>query len=453
MSSLGGVSVVRAVKKRWRKIALLAVISVALATWASLGLLTKKYQAHTTLLVQPLVPAEGISYDQLLTNERLTVTYGEIIKSYTIARNVIKTLGLNTTETKLLRKLSVSPVKDSLVLALRVTDPDPDLAIKIAAAFASDFVRKLPDFMHVENVSVLDSARLLNSGRPVNPKPALYAGVAFFLALNTGIGVSILLEYLNRTVDDEDTLEQVLSAPVLGVIPVYPAPVVIEGGDRKPSKRVPCVDDPKSSVAEAFRSLRTGIRHIPFEHVIRTILVTSPLPLEGKTSVAVGLAACLAQEGRQVLLMDCDLRHPSVHEFFDLSNERGLTDVLAARHSLPDCVFPTQVSGLKVLPAGQLPPDPAGVLSQIGFSALLESFRNTYDTVILDAPPLLSAADGQILGKLCDGVLLVVKADATQTESVRRSKRLLARVGARIIGSVLNAKRPDRRGHYGYSVF
>lgn len=120
---------------------------------------------------------------------------------------------------------------------------------------------------------------------------------------------------------------------------------------------------------------------------------------------------------------------------------------------MPDCVFTTAVPGLEVLPAGQPPADPASVLSQIGFSALLESLRATYDTVVVDGPPLLPVADGQILGKLCDGVLLVVRANTAQAENVRRSRRLLVRVGARIIGSVLNAKRTNRRSYYGYNGY
>lgn len=453
MSNFGGVSVVRAVRRRWMMICLLAAIAVSLATWVSLGLLTKRYQAATTLLVQPLISTEGISYDALMTNERLAVTYGEIIKSYTTARSVILSLGLKVTETQLLKELVVAPVKDSLVLALKVTDPDPALAMKIADAFASTFVQDLPRIMHVENVSVLDKARLVNAGRPVSPNPVFYVGVALFLAVNTGVGLSILLEFLDRTIEDEDSLEQVLGAPVLSAIPAYPAPIVVEGGNRRPVRRVHCIEEPKSEVAEAFRALRTGIRHIPFDDEIRTILVISPLPLEGKTSVSAGLAACLAQEGRNVLLIDCDLHHPAVHEVFHLSNEIGLTDVLAAKQTVPACVFPTAVPGLEVLPAGPPPEDPASMLSKVEFSALLSSLRETYDMVIVDSPPLLPVADGQILGKLCDGTLLVIRAYTTQAENVRRSRRLLVRVGARIMGAVLNAKRTNRRGSHGYNGY
>jgi polysaccharide biosynthesis transport protein len=217
------------------------------------------------------------------------------------------------------------------------------------------------------------------------------------------------------------------------------------------------VHDMRSAQAEAFRTLRTNLLYGAGGEGIRSLVVGSAMAGEGKTVTAANLSVTMAQQGLQVVLVDCDLRKPRVDELFGINRKPGMTEVLLGKVPLEEALRPFElVAGLSILPAGTLPPNPTELLGGARTRELLRVLRERFDMVILDTPPLAGGADSAILGAATDGVIMVVRAGRTETEAVRQAARQLHTVGARVLGAVMNdpdgevEKYDGYYYHYGY---
>jgi len=206
---------------------------------------------------------------------------------------------------------------------------------------------------------------------------------------------------------------------------------------------------PKSIASEAYRTLRTNIQYSSFDKQIKAIVVTSAEAAEGKSTVAGNLALCFAQNEKKVIIVDCDLRKPSVHKNFQISNLIGLSEVLIGKERLEEAIQ-RRNENLDVLPSGKIPPNPSEMLSSSAMTNLIEALREKYDVIILDSAPLQAVTDAQILSTKADGTILVVRAQRTNKESVIEAKNLLIKVGANIIGTVLHAVENTRGKYYYY---
>ncbi|WP_194191042.1 CpsD/CapB family tyrosine-protein kinase [Clostridium chrysemydis] len=206
---------------------------------------------------------------------------------------------------------------------------------------------------------------------------------------------------------------------------------------------------PKSISAEKYRVLRTNIQYSSIDKEIRRIVVTSAEPGEGKSTTAGNLALAFSQDNKKVLLIDCDLRKPSVHKKFKLSNTLGLSDVIINKEKIQEAIQERN-ENLDVLSAGKLPPNPSELLGSVTMDKLLEYFETIYDVIILDSPPLHAVTDAQILSKKSDGLVLVVRAERTKKDSVLAAKALLEKVNAPILGVVLNGGESTKEKYYYY---
>ncbi|PTX53726.1 capsular exopolysaccharide synthesis family protein [Melghirimyces profundicolus] len=206
--------------------------------------------------------------------------------------------------------------------------------------------------------------------------------------------------------------------------------------------------DPKSPISESFRTLRTNIQFAGINREIKSIMVTSAGPGEGKSTVISNLAITMAQARNQVLLIDADLRKPSLHDTFQLTSRKGLTDLLISQANLDQVVCEGTDVFLDIIPAGKTPPNPADLLGSRRMKELLEEFRTLYDIILIDAPPTLAVTDPQLLANCVDGVLLVMKSGGTHREDAKKAKALLDHVGANIIGAVLNSKKVETMAYY-----
>lgn len=210
------------------------------------------------------------------------------------------------------------------------------------------------------------------------------------------------------------------------------------------------ITNPKLPVAEAFRTLRTNIQFASIDKPLRTIMITSTGPSEGKSTTISNLAVVLAQQDKKVLLVDADLRKPTVHHTFQLPNRVGLTNVLAGGGTIQSAVQKSTFGDLHVLTSGPVPPNPAELLGSKKMSQLVEEVVSEYDYVLFDAPPVVAVTDAQILSSLMDGVLLVVNSGKTHREMALKAKGLLENVQANVIGVVLNQKEVNGEGDYYY---
>ncbi|MGN7455641.1 CpsD/CapB family tyrosine-protein kinase [Paenibacillus pasadenensis] len=211
--------------------------------------------------------------------------------------------------------------------------------------------------------------------------------------------------------------------------------------------------DPKSPISEAYRTLRTNIQFSSFDEAIRVIMVASANPGEGKSTTASNLAVTYAQEGKKVLLIDADLRKPSVFKVFQVSNRVGLSTVVSGQCRAADAVQETLVDNLFVLPSGPVPPNPSELLASQSMKATLEQFKADFDVIVFDTPPVLAVTDSIIVSSLCQGVLLVVHAGKVKSELVRKAKSSLEHAHTRILGVVLNNTKSRKGDKYNYYYY
>jgi polysaccharide biosynthesis transport protein len=279
---------------------------------------------------------------------------------------------------------------------------------------------------------------------PDNPLPMVpWTAIGGAIGLTLAATLAFLLEYLNDTLRSPGDIARVLDLPVIGFV------AEIQGDKERPY----VAEQPRSPIAEAFRSLRTNLEFAAVEKPLRTVLVTSVGSSEGKTTTATNLAITMAQGGKQVVLLDADLRRPRIHRFFSLSNRVGLSELFRDHAKLEDALQQTIVPGLSVITSGSIPPNPAELLGSEKMTAILNQLLTSVDIVVIDSPPFL-VADASVLAAKVDGVLLVVQPGKTNANAAMAMQEQLERGSARIVGVTLN-RIPRRRAYYygGYRYY
>ncbi|WP_425593665.1 CpsD/CapB family tyrosine-protein kinase [Cytobacillus gottheilii] len=209
-------------------------------------------------------------------------------------------------------------------------------------------------------------------------------------------------------------------------------------------------NDPKSPIAEQYRTIRTNIQFSAIDQEIRTILVTSSGPGEGKSTTVANLAVVFAQQGKRVLLVDADLRKPTVHYTFNTLNTTGLTNVLTNQMSLMEAVKANDEKNLYILPCGPIPPNPSELLGSKAMTRVMDEALNEFDIILFDTPPVLAVTDAQILANKCEGTIIVVGSGKTEKEQLLKSKEMLTAAQAKILGVVLNNKKMKDTDNYYY---
>lgn len=211
------------------------------------------------------------------------------------------------------------------------------------------------------------------------------------------------------------------------------------------------VSDPKSTNAEQFNTIRTNIEFSNIDKELKSLVLTSATASEGKSTVSANLAVSFARQGKKVLLVDADLRRPTIQSTFSMTNPKGLTNFLTDSNiSVNDIFYRTTVENLYVIPSGPIPPNPSELLGSKKMAHLIEALAKAFDIVIYDAPPVLSVTDAQILSTKVDGTVLVVREKKVEKEAVRQAVHLLKHVNGRIIGTIVNDVHGDAEGYYGY---
>jgi polysaccharide biosynthesis transport protein len=293
---------------------------------------------------------------------------------------------------------------------------------------------------------------------PIRPNVPLNAAAGLAVGLLLGIGAAIGRAALDRTLKTPADVEENVKGTFLGLIPQF---TDTPGSKRKRREAVAGAPElivhlnPMSGTAEASRSVRTNLLFSNPDRPYRVLLVTSAGTAEGKTTVATCIATAMAQAGKRVLLIDCDLRRPRVHRIFGGRKDLGpgLTTALLDP-TVEDCAAPTEVPNLFVIPAGPVPPNPSELLSSERFKAFLASMRDKFDQIILDSPPIGAVTDGTILSTIADGTVLVVRAFVTNKDLARHARRVLSDVGATFAGVVLNAVNLERTDYaYAYHYY
>jgi polysaccharide biosynthesis transport protein len=280
--------------------------------------------------------------------------------------------------------------------------------------------------------------RALPPVSPVRPRKALNLALSLILGLFFGFCLAFLQEYLDDRITTPDEADRLLRLPVLGHIPLM-------AGD---TQRLMTALPSHSPIAESYRSLRSSISFAAIDAPLRTMIVTSSHPGEGKSTTSVNLAIAMAMEGRRVILVDADLRRPSLYRVLDLPSAPGLTDVLLGNRKAADALRNTAVVGLRVLTSGPIPPNPAELLNSGPMTALIGELRGMADIVIFDTPPCLPVTDAQVLAAKVEGVLLVAALGEAKKAEVKHAKELFDRAHARTVGLIFNKISQATGGYY-----
>lgn len=310
------------------------------------------------------------------------------------------------------------------------------------------------------NISVSEIA--IPPDTPVSPRRLTTVLAVMFLSTLFGMGLALVLEYLDDTIRTTDEIENYLQLPALAAIPAIDSvpkrKLLLVGADgeadeERPSSPLLISADTRSSLAEAYRHLRTSILLSTAGHAPKSLLITSSLPSEGKTTTATNTAIILAQTGARVLIMDADMRRPRLHSVFGIGNEHGLSTLLASELSDSDitqAIRQDEKTKVFLLPSGPIPPNPSELIGSEQMSSLMKLLEKKFTHVVVDSPPIASFTDGVLIASLVDGVILVVHSGKSSRQVVRRSKQLLHEIGAKVFGVVLNNVNLNTKENYYY---
>ncbi|QMW68242.1 polysaccharide biosynthesis tyrosine autokinase [Mumia sp. ZJ1417] len=429
---MGVHELLQVLRRRWRVITACVVVALAIAG-VFLVRATPEYTSTTRLFVSTPQADSTDAYQGGLFSQQRVASYATLITGQAVAERVADRLDLDATPSELAEQISASVVPETVILEVSATDPEPEQAQRIAEATAAEFSTYVRELERAGRngrapitATVVDEATLPET--PSTPNIERTVGLALLLGLLVGVGAALLRENLDTSVRTSDDLGEVTDAPVLGSIPYDSAasksPLVTQIGLLAPR-------------TEAFRVLRTNLQFVDVDASNKVIVVTSSIPDEGKSTTATNLALTLAIAQHRVVLVEGDLRRPRLTDYLGLRSSIGLTSVMIGRSSLGDALQPTSNKFLDVLTSGPIPPNPAELLQSQAMAETLRTLRESYDVVLIDAPPLLPITDAALLASQADGAILVVRSKKTTRDQVRRAVDRLQGVGARLLGTVL----------------
>jgi capsular exopolysaccharide synthesis family protein len=432
----------RILQRNW--ILIVAATLIGLAAGGAASIFTKPtYTAETQLFVaiQSSGSVQELQQGNTFSQARVQ-SYVKTVNSPLVLQPAISTLGLNVTASELAARVTASTDANTVLINISVSDNSPVQAAAIAQAVASSLVNVIDTLERPKaggnspvGLSITKPATAPTTPSAPNTRLSLTFGL--FAGLAAGIAAAALRTTLDNRVRGEADLRQVTAAAILGGI------TFDSDATRKPLLTQTGHQSPR---AEAFRQLRTNLQFANVSGRARSVLVTSSLPGEGKSTTATNLAISLAQAGQTVCLVDADLRRPMVNEYLGLDRSAGLTTALIGAADVNDLLQSWGEDNLFVLASGQIPPNPSELLGSEAMKSLIEGLESAFDSVIIDAPPLLPVTDAAVLSQHVGGVLLVVGVQKLKRQDLEKSVNALSLVGADLLGVVLNRlpqKGPD----------
>jgi capsular exopolysaccharide synthesis family protein len=411
-------------------------------------LMTPRYTAHTQLFVSTNASASAsdVLTGSQFSQQRVT-SYARLLSGEELAGRVANRLGLDIAAEDLAEQITAQAVQDTVLVDVAVTDTSPERARDIAVAVGTEFRSMVRDLetppgadVSPVTVTVTVSDKPEVPQAPSEPNTLRNLVLGLLVGLVGGGAACVARARLDRSVKDSDEIATLVGAPVVGTV------LRDDGLDK-----VHTIDRAGGGRAlEDFRQLRTNLQFLNVDQPPRVVMISSAVPSEGKTTVAVNLALALADAGRRVVVVEADLRRPMVTRYLGLVSGVGLTNVLAGSAELDEVVQLHGRGGVAVVAAGPHPPNPGELLASSHMGDLVSKLRGEYDYVLVDAPPLLPVADSSGLSVMMDGVLLAVRYGTTSTDQLRQAAMTLDRVGARTLGVVLNMVPPKSVAAAGY---
>ncbi len=478
---------------QWAWLIALVTIITGLASYLISQRMTPIYSASTTLYINEAPSTKATDYNSIITSERISGTYSKMLTTRPVLEEVAGRLGLDV-ET-FIDDITVTPVRDTTLIDIKVESPNPqqaaDIANELTKVFSSQVksiqaerfslskeslqnqiadmeiqidqatsdlateidpgVRasletkitqyrsiysnlllsyeqiRLSEAQSVSTVIQVDPATVPTI--PISPQVLRNTALAAIVGFMLAVGLIFIIEAVDDTLKTAEDIKRLLGLPVLGIIAKH------DFEDGKPITNI----SPRSPVSEAFRNLRTNVQYSAIDEPIKTLMIISTDPREGKTTVVSNLGIVFAQNGINVTLLDADLRKPSLHRKIGIPNRSGLTSLfIRANAPLENVLQRSGINNLQVITTGELPPNPSELLGSKKMGAILDQIHEVSDLIIIDTPPVLAVTDALVLVPFVDATLLVVKPGFTKTSAARQVVEQFRRSNGKLIGVVIN---------------
>ncbi len=435
----------RVLRKRWKLIALVALVAIGASALLT-ALTPKTYAAQTQFFVSTsgADSNSALQSGNTFTQQRVK-SYSQLLETPKVLAPVIKKLQLTTTPDQLARQVSATVPLDTVIIDVTVTDASAEQAAKIAQTIGEQFPDTIEQLEQVGGdkpspVKVTVVRQADTNPAAISPKPTRNLALGLVLGLLLGIGLALLRDMLDTTIKGERDLEGVTDGTIIGTISFDPDavehPLLVHA-------------DQRGHRSEAFRSLRTNLQFVDVANKPRSMVITSSLPGEGKTTTTANLALTIAAAGQRVCIVEGDLRRPRLLDYLGLEGAVGLTDVLIKRAELGDVLQQFGSTNMWVLGAGAIPPNPSEMLGSPAMRTTIGELEARFDYVLVDAPPLLPVTDAAVLSTVVGGALVVVGAGVVHKEHLRRALDTLDAVTGVTLGLVLNRLPRGDGGSYG----
>lgn len=422
--------VLQAVRSGWWWLVTGLLVGLAVAGMLN-WLATPLYSSSTRLFVAVAgsTDTSAAQAGNLFSQQRVT-SYVPLLTGKSLAGDVVDELDLDLTPGQVAGKVSAEVLPESVVVQVTVTDTSAERAQAIAAALGRRFSERVTELeADVTAVRVTTTEEAEVNPDPVSPAVNRNLALGGILGLLIGLGVALLRSRLDNTVKTGDDVQALAGTGLIGTVLEDP---------KLDDQHVVTARDGHSLSSESFRAIRTNLQFLNVDKPPKVIVVTSSVPGEGKSTLAVNLATALAQSGSRVILVEADLRRPRVTRYMGLVGGAGLTNVLAGTASLDEVTQPWGDGKLSVLAAGPMPPNPSELLGSEHMRALLDELRQQHDFVVIDTPPLLPVTDAAVLSVAADGCLITTRHGVTRREQLAEATNVLSRIDAKLLGVVLN---------------
>ncbi|MFJ4226076.1 polysaccharide biosynthesis tyrosine autokinase [Paenarthrobacter nicotinovorans] len=439
----------RLLRRNW--ILIVAAALIGLLVGGGVSILSKPTYVSDTQLFVAIQSSGSVSELQQgnTFSQARVQSYVKTVSSPVVLQPAIDALGLDISPEELAPRVKASTEVNTVLINVSVSDQSPVQAAAIAEAVANSLIAAVDSLEKPKTggtspvgLSIIKPAKAPSSPSAPNTKLNLIVGMLLGLAL--GVGLAVLRTTLDTRIRGEADLRRVTEAPLLGGIAF----------DQEASKKPLLTQTaPQSPRAESFRQLRTNLQFANVSGHGKTVLVTSSLPGEGKSTTATNLAIALAQAGQTVCLIDADLRRPMVNDYLGLDRNAGLTTALVGSADVNDLLQPWGTDSLYVLTSGQIPPNPSELLGSAEMKNLIGRLESAFDSVVIDAPPLLPVTDAAVLSQHVGGVVVVVGAQKLRTQDLEKSLGALAMVGSNLLGIVLNRLPAKGADAYSYTYY
>jgi len=449
----------RVIRRYWLMVSLAAVLGVLCGGLAS-AFMPPKYHAAVQIYVSVRGESQVVGdLAQGSTIARQSVsTYAAVAKTDSVLAPVIDELDLDTTPSSLASSLESSAPANQSLVNIVATDQDAKNAANIANAVGKSLKNIVENELEAStakgqpslvSLNVVQPASVPNS--PVSPKIPLNLLIGGVIGLLAGIAIAILRSKLDTRIHSIKDIEELSEIPILGGTVFDPDadkfPLVVHSSPRSPR-------------SESFRTLRTNLQFLtvktPDQSTARSFVISSASPNEGKSTTASNIALALAETGSRVLLVDADLRRPSIAKLMGLEGGAGLTDILIGKVEIGDVVQQWGTNELYVLPSGKIPPNPSELLGSSAMEDFLHVANEYFEYIIIDSPPILLVTDAAVVGKWTDGILLVAASGSTRKQALSGAISSLSTAGARLKGMIvtmLPTKGPDRNLYGAYGAY